>query len=173
MVISDVIMLCKERNMKNELNRLSITDSLTELYNQRHFYERLNEEVVRAERQRHPLSLILLDLDNFKEYNDKYGHLAGDEVLGYVGEIIGNCIREGVDSGYRYGGDEFAIIVIDAYHDIAKNIGMRINKAFEINGKITVSIGYSKFTDGMSAKDLVSYADLDLYNNKTEKNQGS
>jgi diguanylate cyclase (GGDEF)-like protein len=162
--------IIKERNMKNELNRLSITDSLTELYNQRHFYERLNEEVVRAERQRHPLSLILLDLDNFKEYNDKYGHLAGDEVLGYVGEIIGNCIREGVDSGYRYGGDEFAIIVIDAYHDIAKNIGMRINKAFEINGKITVSIGYSKFTEGMSVKDLVSYADLDLYNNKTEKN---
>jgi two-component system cell cycle response regulator len=159
-----------ERNMKNELNRLSITDSLTELYNQRQFYERLNEEVVRAERQRHPLSLILLDLDNFKEYNDKYGHLAGDEVLRYVGEIIGSCIREGVDSGYRYGGDEFAIIVIDAYLDIAKDIGMRIKKAFEINGKITVSIGYSKFTDGMSVKDLVSDADLDLYNNKTEKN---
>lgn len=158
-----------ERNMKNELNRLSITDSLTELFNHRHFYDRLNEEVVRAERQKHPLSLILLDLDKFKEYNDKNGHLAGDEVLRHVGEIIGNCIREGVDSGYRYGGDEFAIIVIDANLDIAKDIGVRIQKAFAINGKITVSIGYSKFSYGMSVKGLVSDADRDLYNSKTEK----
>jgi len=159
-----------ERNMKNELNRLSITDSLTELYNQRHFYARLYEEVIRAERQKHPLSLILLDIDNFKEYNDNNGHLAGDEVLRNVGMIINSCIREGVDSGYRYGGDEFAIIVIDANVDIAKGIGIRIKKAFTKNGKITVSIGYSKFTDGMSVKDLVSDADRDLYNGKTEKN---
>jgi two-component system, cell cycle response regulator len=159
-----------ERNMKNELNRLSITDSLTELYNQRHFYARLNEEVVRAERQRHPLSLILLDLDDFKKYNDTNGHLAGDEVLRHAGEIIGNCIREGVDSGYRYGGDEFAIIVIDAKIEIAKDIGRRLKKAFSNNGKISVSIGYSKFKDGMSVKDLVSEADRDLYKSKTEKN---
>lgn len=158
-----------ERNMKKELNRLSITDSLTGLYNQRHFYERLNKEVVRAERQRHPLSLIILDLDNFKEYNDKNGHLAGDEVLRNAGEIIGSCIRDDVDSGYRYGGDEFVIIVIDADLDIAKEIGVRIKKAFENNGKVTVSIGYSKFTDGMSVKDLVSDADRDLYNSKTKK----
>jgi len=157
-----------ERNLKEELNRLSITDSLTELYNQRHFYERLSEEVIRAERQRHPLSLILLDLDNFKEYNDQFGHLAGDDVLHKAGEIIGNCIREGVDSGYRYGGDEFAIILIDADLDISKEIGLRIKKAFENNGKVTVSIGYSKFTSGMSIKDMVSYADRDLYNRKTE-----
>lgn len=158
-----------ERNMKNELNLLSITDSLTELFNQRHFYARLNEEVIRAERQRHPLSLILLDLDNFKQYNDNYGHLAGDDILRNIGMIIGSCIREGVDSGYRYGGDEFAIIVIDASLDIAKGIGVRIKKAFAINGKITVSIGYSKFIDGMSVKDLVSDADRDLYNSKTVK----
>ena len=157
-----------ERNLRKELNRLSITDSLTELYNQRHFYERLSEEVIRAERQRHPLSLILLDLDNFKEYNDQFGHLAGDDVLHKAGEIIGNCIREGVDSGYRYGGDEFAIILIDADLDISKEIGLRIKKAFENNGKVTVSIGYSKFTSGMSIKDMVSYADRDLYNRKTE-----
>lgn len=158
-----------DRNRKNELNRLSITDSLTELFNQRHFYARLNEEVIRAERQRHPLSLILLDLDNFKEYNDKNGHLAGDEVLRNVGAIIGHCIREGVDSGYRYGGDEFAIIVIDADIEIAKDIGMRINKSFESDVNIAVSIGYSKFKYGMSGKDLVSEADGDLYKNKTEK----
>lgn len=158
-----------ERKRKNELNRLSITDSLTELYNQRHFYARLSEEVIRAERQRHPLSLILLDLDNFKEYNDKNGHLAGDEALQNVGSIIISCIREGVDSGYRYGGDEFAIIVIDADIEIARDIGTRINNAFEANGIITVSIGYSRFKYGMSVKDLVSEADRDLYKRKTEK----
>ncbi|MBN1626140.1 MAG: diguanylate cyclase, partial [Deltaproteobacteria bacterium] len=157
-----------ERNLKKELNRLSITDSLTELYNQRHFYARLQEEIIRAERQRHPLSLILLDLNSFKEYNDNYGHLAGDEVLRNAGEIISSCIREGVDSGYRYGGDEFAVIIIDAGLDIAEDIGFRIEKAFEHSGKVTVCTGYSKFSDGMSVTDLVSQADKDLYKNKTK-----
>lgn len=155
-----------ERNLRKELNRLSITDSLTELYNQRHFYSRLEKEVIRAERQRHPLSLILLDLNNFKEYNDRFGHLAGDEVLRTAGEIISNCIREGVDSGYRYGGDEFAVILIDANLDIAEEIGHRIENAFIENGKVTVSVGYSIFYDGMSVKDLVSFADKDLYKTK-------
>ena len=156
-----------ERNLRKELNRLSITDSLTELYNQRHFYSRLENEVVRAERQRHSLSLILLDLNNFKEYNDKFGHLAGDEVLRTAGEIIRSCIRGDVDSGYRYGGDEFAIILIDADLDIAEEIGLRVEKAFIDNGKVTVSIGYSIFSNGMSVKDLVSVADKDLYKTKS------
>jgi diguanylate cyclase (GGDEF)-like protein len=152
-----------ERNLRKELNRLSITDSLTNLFNQRHFYSRLEKEVIRAKRQRNSLSLILLDLNNFKEYNDKFGHLAGDEVLRTAGEIISNCIREDVDSGYRYGGDEFAIILIDADLDIAEEIGRRIENAFIENGKVTVSIGYSIFADGMSVKDLVSLADKGLY----------
>lgn len=156
-----------ERNLRRELNRLSITDSLTELYNQRHFYSRLQEEVTRAKRQRHPLSLILLDLDKFKEYNDAYGHLAGDEVLRTAGQIINRCIRVGVDSGYRYGGDEFAIILIDADLEIANEIGRRIQNAFCENGKIGVSLGYSRFSDEMSVKDLVSEADKELYKDKT------
>ena len=160
--------LITERNLRKELNRLSITDSLTELYNQRHFYARLKEEVFRAERQKHPLSLILLDLDNFKEYNDKYGHLAGDEILRNAGDVIRSCVREGVDSGYRYGGDEFAVILIDADLDIAKEIGVRIEKVFEKNGEISVSAGYSRFSNGMNVKDLVSNADKDLYRAKSE-----
>jgi two-component system cell cycle response regulator len=162
-----------ERNLRKELNRLSITDSLTELYNQRHFYARLNEEVIRAKRQRHPLSLILMDLNDFKVYNDKYGHLAGDEVLREAGEIIRSCIREAVDSGYRYGGDEFAIILIDADLDIAEEIGIRIEKAFEKSEKVTVSLGYSKFSEGMEVKDLVANADKELYLRKSNlKNSG-
>jgi two-component system, cell cycle response regulator len=158
--------IISERNLRKELNRLSITDSLTELFNQRHFYDRLNDEVVRANRQRHTLSLILLDINEFKIYNDKYGHLAGDDVLKSAGKIIMSCIRDGVDSGYRYGGDEFAIILIDADIDIAQDIGLRIGKAFEDKGRVTVSIGFSRFSNGMSTTDLVLAADKDLYKSK-------
>ncbi|MBW2609043.1 MAG: diguanylate cyclase [Deltaproteobacteria bacterium] len=155
-----------ERNLRKELNRLSITDSLTELFNQRHFYARLQDEVIRAERQRHPLSLILLDLNGFKKYNDTYGHLAGDEILRQAGVIINSSIREGVDSGYRYGGDEFTIILIDADMDIAKDIGLRVQNSFKENEEVTVSLGYAKFDYGMSVTDLVSEADKDLYRAK-------
>jgi two-component system, cell cycle response regulator len=157
-----------ERNLRKELNRLSITDSLTELYNQRHFYDRLNDEVIRATRQRDSLSLILLDVNNFKIYNDKYGHLAGDDILKGAGKIIMSCIREGVDSGYRYGGDEFAIILIDADIDIAQDIALRICKAFEDKGRVTVSIGFARFSNGMSPTDLVLAADKDLYKSKSK-----
>ena len=88
-----------ERSLRQELNRLSMTDSLTGLFNHRQFFERLREEMVRASRQREPLSIVLFDLDDFKAYNDTHGHLAGDEVLRDVGGIILKCIREGVDTG--------------------------------------------------------------------------
>jgi two-component system, cell cycle response regulator len=157
-----------ERNLRKELNRLSITDALTELYNQRHFYDRLNEEVTRAGRQKYSLSLMLLDINDFKIYNDKFGHLAGDDILKSAGKIILNSIREGVDSGYRYGGDEFAIILIDADIEIAQDIGLRISNAFEEKDKVTVSIGYSRFSNGMSPTDLVLSADKDLYLSKSK-----
>jgi len=157
-----------ERNLRKELNRLSITDALTELYNQRHFYDRLNEEVTRAGRQKYSLSLMLLDINDFKIYNDRFGHLAGDDILKSAGKIILNSIREGVDSGYRYGGDEFAIILIDADIDIALDIGLRISNAFEEKDKVTISIGYSRFSNGMSPTDLVLAADKDLYLSKSK-----
>ncbi len=156
-----------ERNLRRELNRLSITDSLTGLYNQRHFYSRLNEEVSRARRQRNPLSLILMDINDFKLYNDTKGHLAGDEALRDAGEIIRNSIREAVDSGYRYGGDEFAIILIDADIDTAREIGLRIESAFEKDGKVGVSLGYTRFLENMTIKDLVAEADRELYKRKS------
>ena len=152
-----------ERNLKKELSRLSITDSLTELFNQRHFYTRLIDEITRAERQKNSLALILIDLDDFKQYNDTYGHLAGDEALRALGQTINKFIRESVDSGYRYGGDEFAIILIDADLDIAKVIGDRIHNFYKENENLTVSLGYAKFSEGMSAEKLVAVADKDLY----------
>jgi two-component system cell cycle response regulator len=157
--------IISERNLRKELSRLSITDSLTGLFNQRHFYNRLKEEFTRAQRQNHSLSLILLDLDHFKAYNDTYGHLAGDEVLRNLGRIVNKSIREGVDSGYRYGGDEFAIILIDADLSVAKEIGKRIQNALR-EGNFTASVGYATFADGMTEKELVSEADKNLYKAK-------
>ena len=158
--------IINERNLREELSRLSITDALTGLFNQRHFYRRLEEEVLRAQRQKHHLGLIIIDLDNFKAYNDTHGHLAGDDVLRKVGHLINTCIREGVDSGYRYGGDEFAVILIDAGWNVAQGIGNRIQQAFDENGDITASLGYTIYSDGMSSKDLVAAADKNLYKEK-------
>jgi diguanylate cyclase (GGDEF)-like protein len=152
-----------ERNLREELSRLSITDSLTELFNQRHFYTRMTDEIKRAERQKNALALILMDLDDFKQYNDTYGHLAGDEALRSLGQTINEWIRENVDSGYRYGGDEFAIILIDASLEIAKNIGKRIHNSFKESENLTISLGYARFSEGMSAEKLVAKADKDLY----------
>lgn len=159
-----------ERNIKDELSKLSITDSLTGLYNQRHFYIRLKDEITRAERQKHPLGLILLDLDNFKNYNDTHGHLAGDELLQKVGEIVNLKIRQGVDSGYRYGGDEFAIILIDADERISKVIGQRMEQGIEEKCNLSASLGYAYFSEGMAMKAFVEAADKQLYKVKKQKN---
>ena len=163
-----------ERNLRQELNRLSITDALTGLFNQRHFYIRLKEEVTRANRQQHPLALILLDLDNFKAYNDTYGHLAGDEILRTVGELVNKSIRIGVDSGYRYGGDEFAVILIDANVAIAKVIGNRIETSLMKKVNIRASMGVTISSKGMTYKDFVLEADKNLYGAKLKrKNHGN
>lgn len=159
-----------ERNIMDELNKLSITDSLTGLYNQRNFYIRLKDEITRSERQKHPLGLILLDLDNFKNYNDTHGHLAGDELLQKVGEIINLKIRQGVDSGYRYGGDEFAVILIDADEAISKVIGQRIEQGIKEKCNLSASLGYAYFSEGMAMKDFIETADKQLYTVKKKRN---
>jgi len=158
-----------ERNTKMELNRLSITDSLTGLFNQRHFYTRLREEIVRAKRQNRSLSLILIDLDDFKGYNDAHGHLAGDELLSRTGGVIHASIREDVDSGYRYGGDEFAVILIDTNDAAAREIGQRIEVGLRRRLGISASMGFSQYSSDMSAETFVNTADKALYRCKEEK----
>jgi two-component system, cell cycle response regulator len=155
-----------ERNLRKELSRLSMTDSLTGLFNQREFYIRLKQEIVRSVRQKHPLGLILVDLDGFKEYNDSHGHVAGDAVLRSVGLAIGKSIREGVDTGFRYGGDEFAVILIDSDLSIAEEIGRRIKQAISEGGSIDASLGYAMYSDDMSLTDFVTAADSNLYRAK-------
>ena len=162
-----------ERNIRQELNRLSITDALTGLYNQRHFYDRLNEETARAERQNHELALILLDLDDFKAYNDNFGHLAGDELLQKVGAVINSKMRQNVDSGYRYGGDEFAVMLIEADSTVAEMMSKRIQSGILEDCNISASSGFAVFKKGLSSEELVGLADRKLYEdkdrNKSEK----
>ena len=161
-----------ERNTRQELRKLAITDSLTGLHNQRHFYDHLRDEITRARRLRHKLSLMLLDLDNFKQYNDTHGHLAGDQVLQRVGDIIKSNIRQVVDLGFRYGGDEFAIILADADDNICKGIGSRIENAIQDQCDLGVTIGFADFSEGMAPESLVAKADQELYGFKGErKNQ--
>jgi diguanylate cyclase (GGDEF)-like protein len=167
-----IIRCITERDLKKELSRLSVTDSLTGLFNQRQFYMRLREEIVRSTRQKHPLSLILLDLDNFKDYNDKHGHIAGDQALKHVGKAIQRSIREGVDSGYRYGGDEFAIILIDSDILIAEEIGRRVVVAIRDGGELKASAGYAVYEESMNLTDFVRLADTDLYQSKTQAKNG-
>ena len=159
-----------ERNTRQKLNILSITDSLTGIYNQRHFFTRLKEEIRRAERQKYKLALIMFDIDDFKAYNDKKGHLAGDNVLRKVGSIIEENIRQGVDSGYRYGGDEFAIILIDADKDIVLEIGTRIENTIKESCNLTISMGHASFSKVMTLEKLINEADTQLYKDKKLKN---
>jgi len=158
-----------ERMLREELSRLSITDALTGLFNHRQFYLRIKEEIVRARRQRQHLTIVLIDLDNFKVYNDTRGHLAGDDLLRDVGSILMRCIRVGVDSAYRYGGDEFALILIDADLHVANDIVNRINSEFTEHGALEASYGVTHFEPWMNELDLVGCADRGLYAMKNRK----
>jgi diguanylate cyclase (GGDEF)-like protein len=158
-----------ETETRDELARLSITDNLTGLYNQRHFYNRLKEEIERANRQKHPLSLILLDLDNFKYFNDKYGHLAGDQMLAGAGKVILSNIRDSVDTAFRYGGDEFSVILVEADSAIAQTISERLKKGFQEDSAVTASIGFATYEKGMELNELIGLADKDLYCTKNNK----
>jgi diguanylate cyclase (GGDEF)-like protein len=108
------------------LERQAITDGLTGLYNHRYFYERLNQEIARAQRYGLPLSLLMIDIDDFKQFNDRFGHPAGDMVLTAVGQVLGANIRAGVDIAARYGGEEFTIVLPNTARDGAQVVGARL-----------------------------------------------
>jgi two-component system cell cycle response regulator len=160
--------LKEKEKLEEEVRRLSITDDLTGLYNHRHFYKTLEAELVRMTRQNTSLSLLMFDLDNFKRYNDLYGHLEGDKVLRKIGEIVRHSIRSNVDSGYRYGGDEFAVLLIGASLDHAQAIAERIRSSIEEAGfqDITVSIGLAEFDERFDLEGFVQSADEAMYVSK-------
>lgn len=164
--------LTQERvQMLKKLHKLAITDGLTKLYNLRHFYAQLELEVNRSNRYQHPLSLLLIDLDHFKEYNDSHGHLKGDEVLMRVGQKIRLCLRK-MDTAYRYGGDEFTTILPETTGNEATSVAYRIREAIESEpftpapGKqvvITVTIGVTEYCPKEDLASLIQRADRAMY----------
>lgn len=150
------------------LEELVITDSLTGLYNQRHFSSRLKQEMERARRRRYPLSLLLLDLDNFKSYNDTHGHLAGDRALEEVGKIVLGSIRRDIDAGFRYGGDEFAVLLPETTRQEAATVAKRIRDSFGKTGLdgLTTSIGLIEFGSDDPVKTVMEMVDRAMYRAK-------
>jgi diguanylate cyclase (GGDEF)-like protein len=156
-----------------ELRKISITDSLTGLLNRRYFQERLAEEVDRATRHGHPLSLIMIDIDHFKAYNDANGHPAGDKALMLVGRALRGSIRA-IDVVSRFGGEEFAVILPETQKEKAEEIGERIRREVEglyfageeslPLGRLTVSLGVAGFPeDAGDLKSLIQKSDQALY----------
>ena len=155
---------------------LSMIDDLTQLYNSRHFYAQLEIEIERSNRYGHPLTLLLLDLDKFKKFNDKYGHVDGDYVLLRLGQVVKRCLRE-TDSAYRYGGEEFTIMLPMTTSNegivTAKRIQTELRKEVfypvlgqEVN--ITVSIGLAQYKPKEEMKAFVQRVDKLMYQAKKD-----
>lgn len=162
--------------LHQEIKQLAITDDLTGLYNFRYIKDRLEEEVKRAQRFKHPLALIMADIDHFKEFNDAYGHLEGNEVLQNIAGILQLNVRE-VDIVARFGGEEFIIILPEANkkeaHKIAERIRIKvedynfINKKSHPNEKVTLSLGLiSCFQESITPQGLIYKVDQALYQAK-------
>jgi two-component system cell cycle response regulator len=156
----------------------AITDKLTGLYNRRYFDHFLDFEIKRSSRQNASLALLMIDIDNFKQINDTFGHLFGDKILNKLGDIVKSIIRE-TDLAARYGGEEFSIVMSNTGLEEAAEIAERMRKAisaynFDIKElPTTVSIGIALYPlDSTSLQDLISNADRALYRAKHEgKNQ--
>jgi diguanylate cyclase (GGDEF)-like protein/PAS domain S-box-containing protein len=172
-LVEDVL---KESEQK--YRELSIIDDLTQLYNSRHFHAQIGIEIERSNRRYYeqPLTLLLLDIDNFKRFNDTYGHVEGDYVLSQLGQVIKRCLRK-TDSAYRYGGEEFTIMLpmttIEEGIVTAKRIQTEIRKeAFSpVLGQevyMTVSIGLAQYKQKEEMKAFVQRIDKLMYQAKKE-----
>lgn len=145
---------------------ISILDGLTGVYNHRHFHEKLDWQVEHLRRSPQAFCLFMLDIDNFKKYNDDKGHLEGDKVLHNVAQLVVTTLR-GSDLTFRYGGEEFAVILPRTTQQDAKKIAERLLAAARSRLPVTVSIGIGTFPDNVQTKnDLIDRADKALYRAK-------
>jgi diguanylate cyclase (GGDEF)-like protein len=128
LIANQVAAAVENARLYDRLESQAITDGLTGLYNHRFFYDRLSAEVTRARRYGFQLSLLMLDLDDFKRFNDEFGHPAGDRVLAGVGAVLREQLRKDVDVPCRYGGEEFAIILPHTPSPGAATVGRRLTE---------------------------------------------
>ncbi|MDB4349847.1 sensor domain-containing diguanylate cyclase [Omnitrophica bacterium] len=176
-IIADLGAVSLHNNMLYQrTTELAIRDGLTQLFVHRYFMERLGLEVQRALKKEHSLSILMIDIDHFKNYNDRYGHIAGDILLKHLSSLFISTVNKG-DIVARYGGEEFAIMLFGEGRRGSEKIAEDIRKAAEKESfylrrektRATVSIGVSVFPDDAKTKeDLLRVADKNLYRAKNE-----
>jgi diguanylate cyclase (GGDEF)-like protein len=174
-IANEAAIALENARLYEEARDLADRDPLTGFFNHRYLHERFGQEAVRARRAHRPLSLLMLDLDDFKLVNDTFGHVLGDEVLRFTADLIRRTLR-GSDVPARYGGDEFAILLPDAGGDEASRTAERLTATFAETAFTTasglavpigISIGTATFpTDGRTAAELIAVADAGLYRMK-------
>lgn len=169
--------MTQQKQIQAKLRQLSVTDSLSGVFNQRHFYSVLEKEVKRAERYERPLSLICFDIDHFKQFNDSLGHLEGDNIIRLVGQILREQTRQS-DQSFRYGGDEFMVILpetelVEAYVCAEKireqfNANWPLGDACEKVGltRATLSLGVAAYNPGEISEVFIKRTDLAMYEAK-------
>ena len=168
---------CTQRALTARLEDLATHDGLTGCLNHRRFYERLAAELSRAVRYGHGVALLMIDIDDFKSINDNFGHLAGDQVLRSIGELISHAVRT-TDAAGRVGGDEFAVLLAETSREAARQTAVRLQRAVaELPGPVptavTVGVAYVAGTEAdVSPQALVAIADARLYQRKHQTNPG-
>lgn len=164
------------RESENNFRAMSMTDALTSLFNSRHFYERGASEIERAARFKHPLALLLLDLDDFKHLNDTHGHLEGDKALVTVAKVIKSVLRT-VDAAFRYGGEEFVVLLPETDIAAAVLVAERLRQSLTdtpmttaagVSLTITTSIGVAEYCPSEPIEDFVRRADEGVYEAKRQ-----
>lgn len=151
---------------KNYYQDMSVLDGLTSVYNHRYFQNMLEQQISPLRRFPRSFSLIMIDVDDFKKYNDTKGHLEGDKVLHNAAQIFVDSTRDG-DLVFRYGGEEFTIILPQTTRELAKKVGERLLKTVKANLPVTISMGLAIFPDNAQTKDdLINCADKALYEAK-------
>jgi diguanylate cyclase (GGDEF)-like protein len=166
-----VVTRLREKESHGELEKLSLTDSLTGLYNRRHLMGTLASEVQRSRRLRRAFSVLLADVDRFKQYNDTHGHLAGDGALVKIAEVFRKTTRQ-VDCVARYGGEEFVVMLLEANLAtatlVAERIRARVAEQDLGEGSLTLSIGVAEYPDGGDTpEELIATADAAMYRAKS------
>ncbi|MCC7360582.1 MAG: GGDEF domain-containing protein [Anaerolineales bacterium] len=168
-VLRQFFMLQENRRLARALEKLAVTDALTGLANRRALDETLAREIIRAQRYHRPFSLLLLDIDDFKQVNDRRGHLAGDQVLKTLASLIRTQLRAS-DFAARYGGDEFVVILPECDATVARSVAEKLDAAIRgilsLDHGPTVSIGRAAFQPKLTAHDLLELADQDMYRTK-------
>ena len=169
--LNTVLTRLREKEGQSELEKLSLTDALTGLYNRRHLMGTLASEVQRSRRLRRSFTVLLADVDKFKQYNDTHGHLAGDTALVKIAEVFRRMTRA-VDCVARYGGEEFVVMLLECpiatAPIVAERIRARIAETELGQGKLTVSIGLAEYPEGgETPEELIATADTAMYQAKS------